>query len=337
MGSRLVNNVNSRFFDASNMLHPKTKKYRIIAYVESYDDVFFWRDVLGDFENDRYRFEIMLPSRTALTRGKKPALMNELGQGLGKSMIACVDADMDYLLQGHRETSRMIHSSPYVMHTYVYAIENFQCYAPSLHHVCVMATLNDELDFDFEGFFRLYSQTVYNLFVWLMWFFVNGMRDFSMSAFNNVTGMRNLNLDNLNASFAMLRKSVNAKMAYLQTNFPAARGQLKPLMEELGRLGVKEDNVYLYIQGHHLMENVVLPLLQPICTRLKHAREKEIELLAVNQTQQISETASYKHSVESLEKMLRRNTRFKQSEQYKMLAERIESLLDILRNTEKKE
>ena len=42
----------------------------------------------------------MLPSRLNLTKGKRSVLMNLVSQNIGENMIACVDADYDYLLQG---------------------------------------------------------------------------------------------------------------------------------------------------------------------------------------------------------------------------------------------
>lgn len=65
----------------------------------------------------------MLPSRTSLAKGKKTVLMNQLGNQLGENMIACVDSDYDYLLQGCTNTSRYMLKCPYVMQTYAYAIE----------------------------------------------------------------------------------------------------------------------------------------------------------------------------------------------------------------------
>ena len=43
-----------------------------MAYVESYDDVFFWRTVLGRFEDDTRYFEVMLPTRDKLEREVGP-------------------------------------------------------------------------------------------------------------------------------------------------------------------------------------------------------------------------------------------------------------------------
>lgn len=126
MANRLKDNINSRYFEAANALTSKKARHRIVAYVESYDDIYFWRTVLSEFENDKRYFEVMLPSKVNLTRGKKSVLMNFLeGEPLGKDMIACVDADYDYLIQGRTHQSRSVLDSPYVFHTYVYAIENF--------------------------------------------------------------------------------------------------------------------------------------------------------------------------------------------------------------------
>ena len=90
----------------------KEARRKVVAYVESYDDILFWKDVLSEVETDKVEFEVLLPSQTSLGRGKKIALSNRLGH----SMIACVDADYDFLMQGATPTSEMVCRSPYVLH-----------------------------------------------------------------------------------------------------------------------------------------------------------------------------------------------------------------------------
>ena len=139
MPGKLKDNLNSQYFEAANRLKSKQSRRRIVAYVESYDDIYFWRTVLGRFEDETRYFEIMLPSHQKLERGKKSVLMNFIdvspkpskGEVLGPDMIACVDADYDYLIQGATPQSKKVVESPYVFHTYAYAIENLQCYAPT--------------------------------------------------------------------------------------------------------------------------------------------------------------------------------------------------------------
>ena len=107
MAKRLTDNINSLYFEAANKMTSKKARRKIVAYVESYDDVFFWRSVLGKFEDETRYFEILLPTRNNhLDRGKKAAISNML-KGVGKDMIACVDADYDYLRQGTTEASQM--------------------------------------------------------------------------------------------------------------------------------------------------------------------------------------------------------------------------------------
>ena len=68
MSSKLSDNINSRYFEAANALRGKRARRRIVAYVESYDDIYFWRTVLSRFEDDKRYFEVMLPSKMNLIR-----------------------------------------------------------------------------------------------------------------------------------------------------------------------------------------------------------------------------------------------------------------------------
>ena len=100
MSTSLRHNLTSAYLDAARKLSPKRARRRIVAYVESYDDIAFWRTLLSEFENEERYFQVMLPSATSLAKGKKMVLMNTLNTSeLGRSLIACVDSDYDFLLQ----------------------------------------------------------------------------------------------------------------------------------------------------------------------------------------------------------------------------------------------
>ena len=43
MAQTLRDNLTSSYFSAAHKLYPKNTRRRIVAYVESYDDVPFWR------------------------------------------------------------------------------------------------------------------------------------------------------------------------------------------------------------------------------------------------------------------------------------------------------
>lgn len=329
MAKRLSENLTSLYLGAAQKLKSKAARKKIVAYVESYDDIFFWRTVLDEFEDEHCYFEIMLPSRSTLGKGKKLVLMNRLGPQLGNYMIACVDADYDYLMQDATQTSRLVNRNPYVFHTYVYAIENYQCYAESLHRVCVMATLNDRQVVDFEGFMREYSHIIWPLFVWSVWVYRNDRyRDFTLSEFGTAVSFNELNVYHPELTLDYVRRKVNRKMSWLQRHFPEARKGYGPLKAELLQLGVTPETTYLYIQGHTLFDNVVSPLLIPVCILLRKEREREIKKLAEHEIQRQNELSCYQHSQNSVEEMLKKNVGFKNAPPYQQLRRDLAKLVE---------
>lgn len=331
MAKKLTENVNSLYIGAANSLRPKTARKRIVAYVESYDDVSFWSHLLSQFNNEQYYFQVMLPSNTSLAKGKKVAMMNDLGQGLGCHMIACVDSDYDYLLQGKTGTSRRIIRSPYVLHTYVYAIENYQCYAESLHGICVQSTLNDKPLIDFSAFFRLYSQIIYPLFIWNIWFYrKRELSVFSMQDFCRVVRLDPVSVTRPEDALEQLRVRVEKKCGWLSRRYHGAAEELEQMKPELEKLGVTPDNTYLFIQGHHLKENVVMKLLTPVCARLRRERENEIKHLACHDEQYRNELTAYQRSLQSVEALLRKNIDYEEAPAYGLVLKDVEYLMELL-------
>jgi hypothetical protein len=194
----------------------------------------------------------MLPSKAKLSRGKKSVLMNFLkGEPLGKDMIACVDADYDYLMAGATPTSKSIIESPYVFHTYVYAIENFQCYAPSLHNVCVAVALNDHRIFDFRDYFRQFSEAIFPLFVWSVMVYRNGnYPKFTITDFNRIADPGGFNINIPAPSIAKVKRKVFTKINELQRLYPDAKEEYLATKESVKALGVTPESVLnFYMQA----------------------------------------------------------------------------------------
>ncbi|MBP5424939.1 MAG: DUF4435 domain-containing protein [Prevotella sp.] len=329
MSNRLKDNINSRYFEAANALKSKQARRRIVAYVEAYDDIYFWRTVLSEFEDDHQYFEVMLPSKANLTRGKKSVLMNFLeGEPLGRDMIACVDADYDYLIQGRTAQSKKVLQSPYVFHTYVYAIENFQCYAPSLHNVCVSVTLNDHRIFDFRDYFARYSEAIFPLFVWSIMLYRNGnYPKFSISDFNRIADPGGFNVQNPDVSLANVRRKVGVKIRELQRLFPNAKDEYLALKDEIKTLGVTPQTTYLYIQGHHLFDTVVAPILSKVCNLLRQERQNEIYHASAHKTQKRNELSCYENSLQDVKTMLKKNSGYILSEPFRRLQDDVRRYL----------
>ena len=329
MAKRLTDNINSSYFEAANRMTSKKARRKIVAYVESYDDVFFWRSVLGRYEDETRVFDIMLPSRNQhLDRGKKAAIANML-KGVGRDMIACVDADYDYIMQGETEMSRMMLENPYVFHTYVYAIENFQCYAKGLHETCVMVTLNDHAIFDFERFLDSYSQTIWPLFVWHVVFLRhrNMTMHFDMGEFNKVIVLPSIRIRDPKWAIDYLGKKVKAKMFQLERRFPKLKASLGDEARRLNALGINEHNTYLFIQGHHLFDIIIYPLVQSVCDQLRNERENEIRSRAIHSEQARTEMSCYENSLGKVKMMMKKNTYYQFSPEFQKIQQDVENFL----------
>lgn len=337
MAQRLKDNVNSRWVEAANALTSKRARRRIVAYVESYDDIYFWRTVLSEFENDKRYFEVMLPSKVNLTRGKKSVLMNFInsrqeegdGEKLGRDMIACVDADYDYLLQGATAQSQRVIASPYVFHTYVYAIENYQCYAPSLHNVCVSVTLNDHRIFDFRQYFEQFSVAIFPLFVWSIMLYRKGAYShFTITDLNRIADPGGFNVQHPEGSLLNVRRKVHTKINELQRRFPNAKEAYLKTKDELLQLGVTQQTTYLYIQGHHLFDTIVSPMLSKVCNLLRQERQQEIYHAMAHKTQKRNEMSCYENSLQDVKAMLKKNNGYMMSEQFRRLQDDVRRYLD---------
>lgn len=331
MSRRLVDNLSSNYFGASHSLYPKRQRQRIVAYVESYDDVAFWRNILSEFEDKDHYFEVMLPSQTTLAKGKKMVLTNSLqANQLGPNLIACVDSDYDFLLQGATKVSDDINSNRYIFQTYAYAIENYQCYAEGLHDVCVQSTLNDRQILDFVAFIEQYSEIVYPLFLWCIWFYrQHDTYTFPMHEFNDAARLfGDVDVNNPQQSLYETERHVRSSLHRMRNKFGATQTKVDALGESLKRLGLNPKTTYLYIQGHHIKDNVIMKLLNPICSVLRRERENEIKKLAEHEEQYHNEITSYDNSQASLELILRKSTSYQTLYLYQWLREDLTDLMN---------
>lgn len=317
---------------AANALRAEGARRRVVAYVESYDDVLFWRTVLEGLETEKLYFEVMLPtrrqgSRDVIGRGKKSAI-HSLIPGTGRDMIACVDADYDYLMQGCTENSRDVLETPYVFHTFAYSIENFQCWARGLHAVCVMATLNDHRVFDFEAFLTAYSEAVWPLFVWSVALHRAGRYEaMTITDMDAVIATGKLTAENASHAVRRVAAKAQQRAAALRKAHGDIAATLPALREELATLGVTPQTTYLFLHGHHLFEKIVVPVVSAVCSRLIKEREGEIRRQAVHRTQMNNELSCYANSIEDIASMMKKSTAYVTSPLFRRVTSSLAALV----------
>lgn len=323
--------INSSYFSAANKLNGKNNCRKIIAYVESYDDIYFWRSILLQLETPEIKFQVMLPTRGKnLERGKKAALMAAFKDNVGPNMIACVDADYDYLKQGSNQMSDTICNNEYVFHTYAYAIENLQCWAPALREVCVMVTLNDYPNMmDFEGFLRDYSEIIYPLFVWNVLSAKNpSICEFTIPDMLAIIKTGVVQKNHTQETLKRVGDKVNKKLNQLiRTTAESVHKEYDKLDKEFRSLGILPAETYLYIQGHQFFNETIVPMLTRECDFLIAQREKEIRIQSKHYIQLDNEMSSYEHSLEQVTSMLKKNNLYLNSLQVRNIMDDIKSFV----------
>ncbi len=313
------------------ILPPEDDRHLVHVYVEGYEDVAFWRGIFDHFHNPYLRFEISVPNRDNLPKGKK-VLMSMIGHTDPEHVILCVDSDFDYLFDGATEQSREVLAANNMFHTYAYATENYLCYAPSLRNVCVKVTKNDTRIFDFVKFFADYSRVIYPLFLWyvysaqLSYESVFTLAEFRASVRLGYVDIRN----NGEGTLAWLQRNVERRLAALERDNPQLKDDVMAFADTLKCRGVEEDNCYMFMHGHTLMDCVVIIVLSAVCEKLRQLSIAKINKSKVEGIALKNELQNYTNTLRSIRDVLLDNENYTSSPLYKKLRDDIQEYLDIM-------
>lgn len=308
MGRRLVQNITSEYFEATSALQ---KRNRVMVYVEGYDDIPFWRAIFDEFETPDRRFEISTPARNDLAKGKKVVL--QFAPQAGRNLILCVDSDFDYLFGDLSSQSRMVNHTPFLLQTYTYAIENYLCYPPSLHSVCVRATKKDVHLFDFEEFMREYSRIIYPVFVWYAFAArIDRPTIFTLADFRNTVKINFINVEeNGEDTLVWLEKQVAKRLKFLRAKHQRWLPEVEKFEAYLKERGVVPEETHLYMQGHTLMDNVVSVVVGTVCNALRKLAVRQIMGSSRQGLPLNNELSSYNNVLSDVDELLKINTGYR--------------------------
>ena len=303
-------------------------KRLVRVFVEGYEDVAFWRGIFDHFTNPYLRFEISVPTRDDLPKGKKVLL--SMAGSAGDDLLLCMDSDFDYIFGDVDEQSREIISSPYMFHTYAYATENYLCYAPSLHNVCVKATKNDTRIFDFEKFMAEYSRTIYPLFLWYVYSASRKTENvFTLLEFKASVRLGYLDLEDNGAhTIEWLSRHVEQREKSLRRLYPHMVDDIARFGDWLKSKGVEPESTYLFMHGHTLMDNVVMIILGGVCEKLRQMSIAKIVASSKEGVALKNEMSNYTNSLRSIRDVLLDNENYTSCPLYKMLRADIQKYID---------
>ena len=303
-------------------------KTLVKVFVEGYEDVAFWRSIFDNFTNPYLRFEISVPTRNDLPKGKKVLLNN--AHNASETMLLCMDSDFDYLLSDDDAQSRMIAENPFMFHTYAYATENYLCYAPSLHNVCVKATKNDTRIFSFERFMADYSRTIHPLFLWYVYSASRHTENvFPLADFKAAVRLNYLDIPNNGKNtIDWLARQVARREQALAAEHPDMAADMERFDLYLRSKGVEPELTYLFMHGHTLMDNVVMIILHDVCEKLRQLSIAKIITSSKEGLALKNEMSNYKNTLRSIRDVLLDNDNYTSCPLYKLLKADIQNYID---------
>lgn len=303
-------------------------KKLVHVFVEGYEDVAFWRGIFDNFPNPHLRFEISVPTRKDLPKGKKVLL--SMAEKANEEMLLCMDSDFDYLFDDEDEVSRQIVESPYMFHTYTYATENYLCYAPSLHNVCVKAVKNDAHIFDFERFMADYSRTIYPLFLWYAYSASRKTESvLPLIDFKAAVRLGYLDIEQNGANtIAWLQRNIERRVASLEAEYPDMAREIPAFAERIRKKGVEPELTYHFMHGHTLMDNVVMILLEGVCEKLRQMSLSQIIHSSKEGVALKNEMSNYTNTLRSIRDVLLDNDNYTTSPLYLRLKEDIQRYIE---------
>jgi Protein of unknown function (DUF4435) len=338
MATTLKQNLSSNLIEAYMRLSSTKSPKKVLVYVESDEDIAFWYGILQAYETPNFKFDIQLPSRTNLAKGKNQALERSqdlLDLEVGQYLIICIDSDYDYLLQHKTRQSALINGNDFIFQTYAYSAENLRCFSSSLDLVCVQATNNNNDKIDFDALLKLYSKITYPLFLWSVFFkFKNDTTTMPLKVFDKIIGIKgkvNIN-EQGKKHLENLQKAVNNQLEELEKQLPNDVKIVNEIGKELNQLGVNSENTYLFIQGHTIENSVVLMFLNSLCKILRSNKEAQIIRDAKHETERENALNHYKNNVIDVEKALKSNTEFKSCFLYEKIKLDLDNYMGKIKN-----
>ena len=217
-----------------------------------------------------------------------------------------------------------------MFHTYAYATENYLCYAPSLHNVCVKATKNDTHIFDFVRFMHEYSCAIYPAFLWYAYSArLSSEGVFTLADFKSTVRIGYLDMEENGANtLAWVRRNVEKRERHLRGRNPRMVEPMKEFEEQLRARGLRPENTYLFMHGHTLMDNVVLVLLNTVCEKLRQMSVAKITSSDKKGVALKNEMSNYTNSLRSIRDVLLDNENYTRCPLYKRLHNDIERYLE---------
>ena len=294
--------IDDRYIKTAGLFRsPRAKPY-LYVYVESEEDVLFWRVFWDRYETYYYIIisPVQIPNRTDDTEcaicGKDYSISLAMkGQlTLNSSSFICVDADYDWFIDDYHAYTEFLRNNKFIITTYWYSIENIQCHPINLHRYFFDLTFASECKYDFKKVMGNASELYSELFLICLvslskkdnqYKLVHGDDSFA----NDLKNIKYNNSEVVQETIDFVHEKEKRLQPYKRENIAL----YSEIRDKLTARGFTPDNYYLIMQGHAIAEGVVRHLFGDIC-KMMHTEyfEKQTNVELKNKHQKLIDLSS---------------------------------------------
>lgn len=267
--------MNIKELEKRKVLAQQMKEDRLLLYpkaettvlVENYEDINFWKAVisLSDYKK-------IIDFRPIFGKGD----FIYYKKFVAEDFFIARDSDIEYVFE-----ENWAYHKKYIFHTFLYSIENFICQDTYLD------VLLSELCFSpqhfWKDFLQQFSRTVYELFLCEITLKMNGIFDVV-----TIETCENLIAFDKKCSLAQYWQNLETQLSQIIDNaisylYEYDKTFFMKLLQD--KYGINADNCFGFIQGHALLETLVVPLFIQIYEAETAKVSNKEQLQAINRWQ----------------------------------------------------
>jgi hypothetical protein len=245
-----------------------------LLYVESKNDIGFWRYLIEHIYPKKYEVK---PAAKLKADGKK-TLEKEYSK-LNSMCLVGIDSDMDYLCPSRSQYSSELNSNPYVLHTFSYSKESFQCSIESIEDITARLVFKDEFSSEIIDALMQFSGMIYEALLIHLYrhnknpeLHEDGLLWKNLKLSGNASIINALDLKINSDAIDSIKAKIDAFLAkYAITS--AEKQEFENFVTDTKQKGLSQETAYQFIKGHVLHDTYVYPALKII--RDKHFKTEK--------------------------------------------------------------
>ena len=175
-----------------------------------------------------------------------------------------------------------------------------------------------------------YSRTIYPIFLWYAYSASRRTENvLPLIDFKSAVRIGYLDIEQNGANtIAWLQRNVERRVASLVADNPEMATEIPAFAERIAKKGVEPELTYLFMHGHTLMDNVVLPVLSGVCEKLRQLSLSQIICSSKEGVALKNEMSNYTNTLRSIRDVLLDNENYTSSPLYKRLKGDIQRYID---------